>query len=37
LDALRDAQLAMIQRRREAHGTAHPFYWGSFVLVGESG
>jgi len=35
LDALRDAQLAMMKRRREAHGAAHPFYWGSFVLVGD--
>ncbi|MBV8464236.1 MAG: CHAT domain-containing protein, partial [Acidimicrobiales bacterium] len=35
LDALRHAQLKMIQRGRERYGSAHPFYWASFVLVGD--
>ncbi len=35
LSALHEAQLEMIQERRKAHGAAHPFFWGSFVLLGE--
>ena len=35
LESLNAAQRAMIARRRAAHGAAHPFFWASFVLVGE--
>jgi CHAT domain-containing protein len=30
-DALRQAQLAMLNRK----GREHPFYWASFIQVGE--
>ncbi len=36
LDAIREAQLSVIKRRREANGAAHPFFWASFVLVGDT-
>lgn len=35
LDALREAQLSVIKRRRETNEAAHPFFWASFVLVGD--
>jgi CHAT domain-containing protein len=35
LDSLNAAQKKMIARRRAAHGAAHPFFWASFVLVGQ--
>jgi CHAT domain-containing protein len=35
LEALHGAQLALIQQRRESHRAAHPFFWASFVLVGD--
>lgn len=37
LDALHDAQRTMIRKRRQDHQAAHPFFWGSFVLVGDPG
>ncbi|MBL9092653.1 MAG: CHAT domain-containing protein [Planctomycetaceae bacterium] len=36
LTALNEARLAEMHRRRAANGSAHPFYWGSFILVGEA-
>ena len=33
--ALHEAELKMIRERRTKGGTAHPFFWASFVLVGE--
>lgn len=35
LDALHEAQLTLIQTRRKNHEAAHPFFWASFVLVGD--
>jgi CHAT domain-containing protein len=35
LAALHEAQLQMLRQRREAHGAAHPFFWASFILVGD--
>jgi CHAT domain-containing protein len=34
LDALHDAELAAVDRRRKQHGAAHPFFWASFVVAG---
>jgi CHAT domain-containing protein len=33
--ALRDASLAVINERRQSSGTAHPLFWGGFILVGD--
>lgn len=33
--ALHDAEMTMIRERRTKGGTAHPFFWAGFVLVGE--
>jgi CHAT domain-containing protein len=33
--ALRDAQIAMIQKMRKEHGHAHPFYWAAFTMTGD--
>ena len=35
LASLHAAQTEMLQRRRAMIGAAHPFYWASFVLVGD--
>jgi len=35
LAALHTAQVDMIRRRRQMQGAAHPFFWASFVLVGD--
>jgi CHAT domain-containing protein len=35
LVSLHEAQLDMIHQRRQEHGAAHPFFWASFVLVGD--
>ena len=34
--ALHEAELNMIRARRKKNGAAHPFFWASFVLVGEA-
>lgn len=34
LTALHEARLAEMRRRRASTGAAHPFFWGSFILVG---
>ncbi|MBD3386373.1 CHAT domain-containing protein, partial [candidate division KSB1 bacterium] len=34
--ALRQVQLAMIEKSRQRQGFAHPFFWGAFVCVGEA-
>lgn len=33
--ALRDATLSILREHRDQHGTAHPIFWGGFVLVGD--
>ena len=35
VDALREAQIAMIGQMREDHGHAHPFYWAAFTMTGD--
>jgi CHAT domain-containing protein/Tfp pilus assembly protein PilF len=35
LDALHAAQRNLLDRRRQAGGAAHPFFWASFVMVGD--
>ena len=35
VDSLRQATIAMLQARRAAHKTTHPYYWGAFVASGD--
>jgi CHAT domain-containing protein len=35
LASLNAAKLRLLEERRRTTGAAHPFYWASFVLVGE--
>jgi len=32
--ALRNASLSILNERRKEYGTAHPLFWGGFILVG---
>ena len=34
-EALRNAKLAMMKSRRKETGSSHPFFWASFISVGE--
>ena len=36
LQGLHGAQLELLRQRRAAGGAAHPFFWASFVLVGDA-
>jgi CHAT domain-containing protein len=36
LEALHAAQLGLLEERRRAHDAAHPFFWASFVMVGDA-
>jgi CHAT domain-containing protein len=35
LDSFHNAQLAVLLAKRRQTGVAHPFYWASFILVGD--
>src|SRR5262249_51446372 len=36
LQSLHTARRSLIDERRKSHGAAHPFFWASFVLVGNA-
>jgi CHAT domain-containing protein len=36
LQALHEARLEVIAKRRKEHAAAHPFFWASFVLIGDA-
>jgi CHAT domain-containing protein len=35
LESLHQAQRGVIEERRKKEGAAHPFFWASFVLLGD--
>ncbi len=35
-EALCVSQKAFIDKRRQEHGAAHPFFWASFILIGDA-
>jgi CHAT domain-containing protein len=36
LTALHTARRGLLEERRQKQGTAHPFFWASFVLVDDA-
>jgi CHAT domain-containing protein/tetratricopeptide (TPR) repeat protein len=34
-DALRQAALSILNERRDKYGSAHPYFWGGFILLGD--
>jgi len=35
IDSMRDANRAMLEARRAAGATTHPYYWAGFVATGD--